>query len=669
MTWEFEVGLAIAGMVASAIAVLWAMILGRDWFRYLPKIRVHESLAALLVQENEVKDRIEELRDRVAVADAVIRDAEKQQEWMEKTRDEVSQLESWRSEIEGVDRELSTKIEEAANAEEKLQQVVGQISEKEASLNELVANTARENDALEKLARDREASRNRLTDLNEDIEQKNLNKTDLEHQISVSENEKRAIERLLQDLQRKAERLEGVVSELERTQAELRKVQIEFARLEEEVARKETAVEELTALIATLGEATPNQTGDESQRTALLWDRAVQESDFGEARPSDSNEQQVLQNVEDRIKDSGLIYHPRVIRAFHTALKCSEESPLLVLAGISGTGKSALPGVYSKAIGMHSLKIPVQPGWDSPADLMGFYNHLEQKFKPTELTRALIQMDASEHEEWPTPPDWKGSGDRMLMVLLDEMNLARVEYYFSEFLSRLEDRSGLVIGDEVARRKASLQLELGGGLDGRGQVMRVLPGNNVLFVGTMNEDESTQTLSDKVIDRSNIMRFGRPRQLSSRRQDDQQKAVTAQFLSKQTWLKWIENAATPGDEVEHWIEKCNGILAKVRRPFAHRVAGAMYRYVQLYPNDADTSIRHAMADQIELRVLPRLRGLDLHEKSSSAALEETMRFLRDDLDDIQLADALSNAVDASKGMDQLFVWSGVDRGKERVVQG
>jgi hypothetical protein len=101
----------------------------------------------------------------------------------------------------------------------------------------------------------------------------------------------------------------------------------------------------------------------------------------------------------------------------------------------------------------------------------------------------------------------------MLLVLLDEMNLARIEYYFSDFLSRLEMRRGIDLDLAEYRRKAEIPLEIGrtGTTD---SVMRVFVARNVFFVGTMNEDETTQSLSDKVVDRANVLRFGPPRRLT-----------------------------------------------------------------------------------------------------------------------------------------------------------
>ena len=107
--------------------------------------------------------------------------------------------------------------------------------------------------------------------------------------------------------------------------------------------------------------------------------------------------------------------------------KTNDISPLVVLAGISGTGKSELPRHYADGMGMHFLLTAVQPRWDSPQDLFGFYNYLEKRYKATELARAMVQFERYNQGKWKRPEDCKvdNRSDRMLLVLLDEMNLAR----------------------------------------------------------------------------------------------------------------------------------------------------------------------------------------------------------------------------------------------------
>ncbi|MFM8173574.1 MAG: McrB family protein, partial [Pirellulaceae bacterium] len=226
--------------------------------------------------------------------------------------------------------------------------------------------------------------------------------------------------------------------------------------------------------------------------------------------------------------------------AFHTSLKVTDISPLVVLAGISGTGKSELPRRYAESMGMHFLNVAVQPRWDSPQDMFGFFNYLENRYRATELGRALVQMDPFYREDqrgWSIPEGWDHSlSSQMLLILLDEMNLARVEYYFSEFLSRLETRRGTDRNDAESRRKAEIGLEVGSGKS-KTPIMQLFVDRNVLFVGTMNEDETTQALSDKVIDRANVLRFGRPGKVE-KASDKGQVESTDSRIPYAVWDSW-----------------------------------------------------------------------------------------------------------------------------------
>ena len=183
---------------------------------------------------------------------------------------------------------------------------------------------------------------------------------------------------------------------------------------------------------------------------------------------------------------------------------------------------------------MHTLVIPVQPRWDSPQDLFGFYNYLEKKYKATDLSRCLVRMDPFNYKD----KNYGWAHERMLLVLLDEMNLARTEYYFSEFLSKLELRRQINPSDlskENVRQKAEIALD--------GKLKLWVP-QNVLFVGTMNEDESTQPLSDKVLDRSNVLRFGRPAEVVDRGNSKTLPSAT-EFLSFKNWESWQKQEIKP----------------------------------------------------------------------------------------------------------------------------
>jgi hypothetical protein len=258
----------------------------------------------------------------------------------------------------------------------------------------------------------------------------------------------------------------------------------------------------------------------------------------------------------------------------------------------------------------------------------------------------------------PLPKGYVNLSKQMLLVLLDEMNLARVEYYFSEFLSRSETRRGVRSQDAADRRKAEVPLEVG--RSGAGDpIMRIFVATNVLFVGTMNEDETTQTLSDKVVDRANVLRFGRPRRLRSV-ESMKPTDPPAQRLSHDAWRRWIvdEPNEAEGGRVEDWIERLNAAMSEIGRPFAYRTNRAMLAYVANYPEEGERATSLAMADQVEQKLLPKFRGLDPSEPEVRKALDKIQDVVRE-LEDPPLEEAMRESRQAHQ-----FVWKGVDRSAE-----
>ncbi len=432
-------------------------------------------------------------------------------------------------------------------------------------------------------------------------------------------------------------------------------LKLSVATLQSQKAQLEKVIPTLQQLWDRLLQQTGG--GNDVERTAELWQPVLKLAPLAEP----VSEEQCLKSVEEHLESCGLYFSPRMLYAFHTSLKVASSSPLVVLAGISGTGKSELPLRYAEAVGMNFLPMPVQPRWDSPQDMFGFFNYLENRFRATELGRALVQMDPYGGEAdrgWPTPlpKEYQGLSDQMLLVLLDEMNLARVEYYFSDFLSKLETRRGVDKSDAEKRRKAELAFEIG--RTGIGSpVMNVFVGTNVLFVGTMNEDETTQTLSDKVIDRSNLIRFGCPRKLdienTSTLVNKSPKRIAAS-----TWQSWqSRDIQVPSDRerTDEYIRRLNESMSKVRRPFAHRTSQAIRAYVANYPTISEHSFNHAIADQIEQKLLPKFRGLDPSESDVRDSLDK-IRGIVEEIEDQELLKALQESRTGHQ-----FAWSGVDR--------
>ncbi|MGO7804883.1 chromosome segregation ATPase-like protein [Rhizobium ruizarguesonis] len=365
------------------------------------------------------------------------------------------------------------------------------------------------------------------------------------------------------------------------------------------------------------------------------------------------NEAEAVQRVVQRLDQSGLHYDRRIVHAFHTAMKTNDTTQMAVLAGISGTGKSQLPRQYAAGMGIGFLQVPVQPRWDSPQDLMGFYNYIEKRYRPTDMARALYHLDVlnnprSEFE------------DQMMMILLDEMNLARVEYYFSDFLSRLESRPPVDrVSDMSLRKDAEIELEIPmpKGMD----APRIFPGYNLLFAGTMNEDESTQSLSDKVVDRANVLRFSAPKSIRT----TTQKGLIAEpeALSAKRWRSWVKPISTVENDtiVVESIDRMVNLMKGFKRPFGHRLGRAIMSYVANYSSfDQARDLRVPLADQVEMRLLPKLRGIEV-EDGNDPAFSELMSFVDEKLRDDQLAKAIEDSVRSAKEGSGQFVWTGVSR--------
>ena len=174
----------------------------------------------------------------------------------------------------------------------------------------------------------------------------------------------------------------------------------------------------------------------------------------------------------------------------HTSIK---SNLLTILAGLSGTGKSRILRAYAEALGIDKDSenrfkfIPVKPSWQDDSDLLGFADTISNNYRPSDTGLVDTLIDAKRHS------------DQIYLIVLDEMNLSRIEYYFSQFLSVLERDS-----DERYLTLYSSYLEARLYNSSTYHSKLLIP-ENVRFIGTMNIDESTFELSDKLIDRANII--------------------------------------------------------------------------------------------------------------------------------------------------------------------
>ncbi len=368
-----------------------------------------------------------------------------------------------------------------------------------------------------------------------------------------------------------------------------------------------------------------------------------------DVEPFDESEEQALTLFQKYLLSKGFFYSQRTVNAFHTSLKVQHINPISVLAGLSGTGKTRLALLYGDFFGFYREVVSVQPRWDSKDDLLGFYNFLEKRYQPTELVKSLYYF-YNRYLEVQKGDDF----NPMMMVVLDEMNLARVEYYFSEFLSKLELRAE---DDELSKITIGTQLN--------SRSFKVKP--NVVLVGTMNDDESTYSLSDKVLDRANVLHFGKPPKFGSTLDLVQSsESVDPIYVDATTFANWCSQNDADFDDTDlrvrvmETIEELNQALDLVGKAFGYRVQRSICAYVRLYPGVKNNHEREkwALADQIEMKIIPKLAGLEKNDKSDECL--NRIKTAISNTNDKPLMDAFQKAYDNYEN-DGMFLWRGVTR--------
>lgn len=207
-------------------------------------------------------------------------------------------------------------------------------------------------------------------------------------------------------------------------------------------------------------------------------------------RPSASA---AIKGIQSHMEAEGYVISSAELANFVLAMMVS---PLVILSGISGTGKSLLPRKFAKYTGSHFKAIPVQPQWSDNSDLFGYVPSLSpDRYVKGALIDSML--------------DAKKNPDTLVLALLDEMNLAPVEHYFSDFLSVAETRTRKQT--EVVTDELPIELPLVvGGADPYVELRGIRLPANLRVVGTANMDETTHTFSPKVLDRAFTIEFDDP---------------------------------------------------------------------------------------------------------------------------------------------------------------
>lgn len=279
----------------------------------------------------------------------------------------------------------------------------------------------------------------------------------------------------------------------------------------------------------------------------------------------------------------GLYYTPEIIRRFVAGMASSK---LLILEGISGTGKTSLPYSFSRYLNNPATIVSIQPSYRDRTEILGYFNEFSKRFNETEFLRALYEANYR-----PDPT----------LIVLDEMNLARIEYYFAEMLSVLEMPS-----------KDEWVLDLvPTAWDGDPKLLdagKIHVADSTWFIGTANNDDSTFTITDKVYDRA------MPIELNERAdafECDPQPGcdVTAEHLQYMFQRAKVDHPIS--DEMLDNLQKLDQYLqTRFKLAFGNRIMKQMYDFIPVYVACGGTELG-AMDYIIARKVLKKFESMNV----------------------------------------------------------
>ena len=250
-----------------------------------------------------------------------------------------------------------------------------------------------------------------------------------------------------------------------------------------------------------------------------------------------------------------LYYTPEIVRRFVAGMASSK---ILILEGISGTGKTSLPYSFSRYLCNPATLVSVQPSFRDRTELLGYFNEFSKRFNETEFLRALYEANFRKE---PT------------MIVLDEMNLARIEYYFAEMLSVLEmpSKDEWVL-DLVPTAWPGDPIKLDSGK------IRVSP--TTWFIGTANNDDSTFTITDKVYDRA------MPIELNERAEAFECELQPACSITCERLEELFEKAKKDYPISEETLAKMqkldNYLQTRFKLAFGNRIVKQMHDFIPVY---------------------------------------------------------------------------------------
>lgn len=329
-----------------------------------------------------------------------------------------------------------------------------------------------------------------------------------------------------------------------------------------------------------------------------LEDEVILEDELDNEFSTISNINTEVTYIHNYITSKGFDYTKELITDFYLSLK---TKPFVILSGISGTGKSKIAELFAQAVGANSDNrrfqlVPVRPDWSDATDLLG-YRNIENKFVPGIILDAAYEA--------------MKNLDKPYFLCLDEMNLARVEYYFSDILSSMETRN--IKDDEIITQRLLSKAQFGKDERAYDKYGDVYIPQNLYIIGTVNMDETTFSFSKKVLDRANTIEFNKVNLKYNfegvQALELEPKNYRNDFLKSQ-YLKVSEcrDEKEVATKVIDKLIEINNILEKYQQHFAYRVRDEIVFYVIYAIKDDLFSLNKAMDFSITQKILPKIGG-------------------------------------------------------------
>ena len=299
-----------------------------------------------------------------------------------------------------------------------------------------------------------------------------------------------------------------------------------------------------------------------------------------------------------------LSYTPEDIAAFIAGLGTTRLS---ILQGMSGTGKTSLPKIFAEALAANCELIEVESAWRDKSELLGYYNEFSKTYTPKKFTQALYKA--------------KLNPETLTLIVLDEMNLSRIEYYFSDFLSLMENephKRELRLTNVPLFKAQDGELTPYAGLTD-GHTLKIP--QNVWFVGTANRDESTFEISDKVYDRAFTMNFNK----RAKKVLFHGEPISAQFVPVGMLLHLFEQARAAFQfDIDSYpvIAEVERLLAPYNISFGNRIAAQIECFVSIYCAcfAASDALVHSAVETVLLsKVVSKLELKSVENKEELAA--------------------------------------------------